>query len=203
MKQREHTEWCRVYWYDTGNSTLPRVLLIGDSIVDNYNNAVAKLLEGRATLAYLASSKCVGDPAIYRELEFVLNSYRFNLIHFNNGLHGFTTSEEDYARGLAEDVDAIEAMSPESKLIWASSTPVTVAGKAYEFDPVRNPRVCERNRMAAEIMRNRKIPVNDLYSTVINRPELGNGDGYHYNQAGISVQAAKVATVITENLSLN
>ena len=202
MKPREVTEWCRIYWYDTGNSTLPRVLLIGDSIVDNYNNAVEKLLKGKATLAYLASSKCVGDPAIDRELELALNSYRFKLIHFNNGLHGFTTSEDEYARGLSDYVDAIESMSPESKLVWASSTPVTVDGKPEKFDPERNPRICERNRLATEIMRNRKIPVNDLYSLVLNRPELSSGDGYHYNQQGIRVQAEKVAEVITENLNL-
>ncbi len=89
MKPRENTEWCKVYWYDTGNTKLPRVLLVGDSIVAGYNDAVAKLLKGKATVAYLASYKCVGDPAIYRELE------------------------DDYAKGLADYVDAIEAMSPE------------------------------------------------------------------------------------------
>ena len=200
MKPREETEWCTVYWYNTGSSTLPRALLIGDSIVAGYNNAVAKLLNGRATIAFLAGSKCVGDPAIYRELELVMNAYRFNLIHFNNGLHGFTTSENDYARGLVDYVDAIESMSPESKLIWASSTPVTVSGKPDTLDPERNPRVCERNRLAAEIMRDRRIPVNDLYSLMLGRPELSCGDGYHYNQQGIGMQAEKVAALIAENI---
>ncbi|MFZ2658386.1 MAG: SGNH/GDSL hydrolase family protein [Victivallales bacterium] len=198
MKTREETEWCKIYWYDTGNSTLPRILLIGDSIVAGYNDAVAKLLKGRATVAYLASSKCVGDPTIYRELELVMNAYRFKLIHFNNGLHGFTTSESDYARGLADYVDAIESMSPESKLIWASSTPITLSGKPDKLDPEKNPRVCERNHLAAEIMRKRKIPVNDLYSLVLGRGDLSCGDGYHYNQTGIGIQAEKVVAMVAE-----
>lgn len=201
MKARESTEWCKVYWYNSENSTLPRVLLVGDSIVAGYNDVVAKLLNGRATVAYLASSKCVGDPAIYRELELVMNAYRFKLIHFNNGLHGFTTSEEDYAKGLADYVDAIESMSPESKLVWASSTPITVSGSPDKLNPERNPRVCERNRLAAQIMGKRNIPVDDLYSLMLGRPELSCGDGYHYNQDGIKVQAERVAAVIAENLA--
>lgn len=200
MKPREETEWCSMYWYDTGETKLPRVLLIGDSIVAGYNSTVAKLLKGKATVAYIASSKCVGDPAIYRELELVMKTYRFKLVHFNNGLHGFTTSEDDYARGLADYVDAIEAISPESKLIWANSTPITVSGSPDKLDPERNPRVCERNRLAAKIMHSRKIPVNDLYSLMLDRPELSSGDGYHYNQDGIRVQAEKVASVIADNL---
>lgn len=200
MKPREETEWCKVYWYNTDNSVLPRVLLIGDSIVTSYNNEVAKLLADKATVAYLATSKCVGDPAIYRELDLVMNSYRFTLIHFNNGLHGFTTSEQDYARGLIDFIDAIKTMSPESKLIWASSTPVTVAGKPELLNAERNPRVCERNRLAAEIMLKRNIPVNDLYSAVLDRPELSCGDGAHYNHDGVNVLAKLVAQVISNHL---
>ena len=200
MKPREETEWCKVYWYKTSDSTLPRVLLIGDSIVAGYNEAVAKLLEGKATLAYLASSKCVGDPAIYNELALVMNAYRFNLIHFNNGLHGFETLEDDYARGLSDYVDALESISPESKLIWASSTPITVSGSPDKLDPAKNLRVCERNRLAAAIMKDRNIPVNDLYSQMVGRPELSAGDGYHYNQEGIQVQAEQVAAEISQAL---
>jgi hypothetical protein len=196
MIQREETEWCKIYWCNTGNSKLPRVLLIGDSIVDSYIWGVAKLLDGKATVAYVAGSKCVGDPAIYRELELVMAGYRFKVIHFNNGLHGFTTCEGDYAKGLADYVDAIEELSPESKLIWASSTPVTVSGKPDKLDPEKNPRVCERNRLAAEIMRSRKIPVNDLYNLVLGKSELSSGDGYHYNQSGTEVLSAKVAATI-------
>jgi lysophospholipase L1-like esterase len=49
-------------------------------------------------------------------------------------------------------------------------------------------------------MRDRKIPVNDLYSLMLGRPELSCGDGCHYNQDGINVQAEKVAAVIAENI---
>jgi len=63
MKPRESTEWCRFYWYNTENTTLPRVLLIGDSIVVGYNEKVVKRLEGKATVAFFSTSKCVGDPA--------------------------------------------------------------------------------------------------------------------------------------------
>ncbi len=200
MKPRESTEWCRLYWFNTGDGKLPRVLLVGDSIVASYAEAVAKLLEGKVTVAYLATSKCVGDPAIYGELAMVMAGYRFQIVHFNNGLHGFDVSEADYARGLSDFVDAIESLAPEAKRVWASSTPITLVGNPAELDPERNARVCERNRLAAGIMADRNIPVNDLYTSVVGRAELSAGDAYHYTKDGAQVLAEQVAETLTRLL---
>lgn len=201
MKQRESTEWCRYYWFNTENSALPRVLLIGDSIVAGYADMVSKRLKDTGTVAFFSTSACVGDPAIYRQLNLAFAGYDFDLIHFNNGLHGFTTTEADYARGLEDFVNAVEELDPRAQHIWRNSTPITIKGEPSKLDPQKNPRVIERNHLAAAIMAKRDIPVDDLYAVAVSDPAYSCGDGYHYSEQGNEVLADHVAKVITEALS--
>jgi hypothetical protein len=72
MIKREQIEWCQFYWYDTPVKNLPRILLIGDSIVVGYGGMVADMMKDKATVGFYSTSKIVGDPAIYRELALAL-----------------------------------------------------------------------------------------------------------------------------------
>ena len=54
--QRESIEWCQFYWFDTAAVHLPRILLIGDSIVAGHRQALAERLKGRATVAAFSTS---------------------------------------------------------------------------------------------------------------------------------------------------
>lgn len=196
MKARERIEWCRFYWFDTDKADLPRVLLIGDSIVAGYAPLVSEKLSDIATVGFFSTSLCVGDPAIYRQLNLAFAGYQFEWVHFNNGLHGMTTTEPDYGAGLEDFVDAIEELAPKAQLIWRNSTPVTVKGEPTQFDPEKNPRVLERNRLATDIMTRREIPVDDLYSVAASDPAYAGGDGYHYSQQGNEALADHVANTI-------
>ena len=64
------------------------MLLIGDSITQGYYGQVAERLKGKASVARLTTSKSVGDPALLAEVALVLGQCRFDVVHFNNGLHG-------------------------------------------------------------------------------------------------------------------
>ncbi|MCC6579834.1 MAG: SGNH/GDSL hydrolase family protein [Phycisphaeraceae bacterium] len=196
MLKRESTEWCMFYWYNTEDTTLPRVLMIGDSIVVGCHGEAAEQLKGKATLAYFSTSKCAGDPAYYRELALSMAGYRFAAIHVNNGLHGFDISDADYALGVASLLDNLQELAPEAKLIWAASTPITVKSDPATLEPAKNPRVLERNRLTRQIMDQRGIAVNDLYGLVADHPEYSAGDGYHYNALGNQVLGRHVAKVI-------
>lgn len=201
MKMRESTEWCRFYWFKTEDTALPRVLLVGDSIVAGYADAVSQKLAGKATVGFFSTSACVGDPAIYRQLNLAFTGYHFDIVHFNNGLHGFTTTEPDYAAALEDFVDAIEELAPKAKLIWRNSTPITVKGEPAKLDPEKNPRVLERNRLATDIMTRRNIPVDDLYSVAASDSAYSSGDGYHYNAQGNDALSDHVVQTILKALS--
>jgi len=195
----EGIEWQQLYWYDTHRGDRPRVLLVGDSIVVGYRDYVREGLKDRATVTGLSTSKCVGDADILDEVAYAVKRYPPAVIHFNNGLHGFDFADEPaYGRYLAEFVVGLKKIAPRAALIWASSTPVSAPGDAAGLDPKINPRVVERNRLAQTIMAGHAIAVNDLYSLMLNRPELRLADQYHYNEAGQKVQAAQVVAVLQE-----
>ena len=63
MKKRENIEWCDIWVTGADGDTLPKVLLVGDSIVVSYYAEVAKALAGKFFCARLATSLCVCAPA--------------------------------------------------------------------------------------------------------------------------------------------
>ena len=182
--KREPIEWSQFYWYETDHPELPRVLLIGDSIVAGSREQVGKRLAGRATIGMMATSKIVGDPGFLLDLEMAFSDYLPQVIVFNNGLHGRNCPDDFYRDGLGVAVERLQAKCPQAKLMWRSSTPVTVDGDPTTLDPVVNALVERRNRIAAEVMADYGVPVLDLYPILLNHPEYRVPDGYHYVAAG-------------------
>ncbi|MDB6139602.1 MAG: hypothetical protein JWO94_2674 [Verrucomicrobiaceae bacterium] len=196
---REGTEWCDIWMTNANRTDLPRVLLIGDSVTRGYTSAVEKQLAGKMYVARLATSRCVGDPVLLAEVAAVLGGTAFDVIHFNNGLHGVgAVSEAEYAKYLPQLLAQIRRLAPKAKLIWASCTPWHVAGNFAAFDP-NNEHVKERNRIAAELMARENIPVDDLYATVSTHPEWS-ADTLHYNAKGTEAEGAQVAAAVLKFL---
>ena len=98
--RRERIEWVDIWVADAQETDKPRLLMIGDSITRGYYDTVAKSLDGVMSCARIAGSKFLSDPGWARELELVLADYAFDVIHFNNGLHGWDFSEAEYADAL-------------------------------------------------------------------------------------------------------
>ena len=195
---RESTEWSQLYWFNTEETALPRILLIGDSIVVGHGPVLAKKLAGTATVAFFATSRIVGDPAFARELGVALADMRIDLVEFNNGLHG-KHDLEFYREHLAQAVDQLQ-MTCRCPIRWRSSTPVTVRNDPAELDPTTNPVVLARNAAAQAIMAERDIPVDDLYTAMLGHPEWRSPDGYHYNDAGKDAQAEFLAAILRKAL---
>jgi lysophospholipase L1-like esterase len=196
---REGTEWCNIWMPNADKHDLPRVLLIGDSVTQGYGPDVEKQLAGKAYVARLATSRCVGDPVLHAEIAAVLGAETFDVIHFNNGLHGVgPVSEKEYVEFLPHMLAHLRKLAPKAKLIWASSTPSHVNGKFEQLD-ARNENVKERNRIAAELMAKEGIPVDDLYALMLPHPECCS-DGLHYKPEGRAMQGAQVAAAVLKLL---
>ena len=196
--ERESIEWCNVWITHGTEETLPRVLLIGDSITQAYYGQVESTLVGKAYVGRLTTSKSLGDPILLDEVATVLKQYRFEVIHFNNGMHGWGYTEAQYAEAFPKLLATIRKGAPGAKLIWATTTPVR-EGQDLRIAP-RTERVKARNQIALGIVTKEKIPVDDLFALVIDHPEYSSPDGVHASSAGISVQAAQVAKVIESQL---
>jgi hypothetical protein len=114
----------------TGKGRPPRVFLIGDSIAAGYAEAVQKRLAGRAGVQ-LRPENGEDSRNLLRRAPAWLAGERFDVIHFNCGLHDIkrahTTGDlqvptEEYERNLYQIVELLRPYA--RKLIWARITPV-------------------------------------------------------------------------------
>lgn len=201
LPSRESIEWCDIWISHANETNLPRVLLIGDSIARDYYPEVEKQLAGKAFVARLSTSRFVADPVLLKEIELVLSETKFDVIHFNNGMHGWQHSEEEYRKTLPKFIETIQADAPKAKLIWAATTPLR-DGKGVSYDTgseYSDERIADRNAIAAEIVTAKNIPIDNLNEAVRGHPEY-HSDNVHFNGQGIQIQAAQVSAEIEKFL---
>ena len=179
----------------------PRVLLIGDSITRGYYPGVEKRLAGKAFVARLTTSAFLTDPMLNQQIALVLDNTRFDVIHFNSGMHGWRHSEEEYRKAFPGFLGMIKKHAPHAKLIWAATTPFKQSANASFRDPNarKNERVTDRNAIALEFVRKKNLPVDDLHALVKDHPEY-HSDDVHFNRDGIAVQAEQAAAAIERSL---
>ena len=195
----ERIEWSDIWIVNADRDDRPRVLLIGDSIARGYYGAVEKALGDKASCARYTTSKFMGNPDFMTELNVLLKRYRFDVIHINNGLHGWEYTEKQYEESFPKLLATLERHAKGAALIWATTTPVRTGKDLAEFAKGTE-RVKERNRIAVEFANKHEIPVNDLYGLVAEHPEYFAGDGTHFNDRGQAAQGKQVADAISRHL---
>ncbi len=185
---------------------LPRVLLIGDSISMGYTLPTRKLLDGKANVHRIPTN---GGPTI-RGIESIdkwLGDKKWDVIHFNWGIHDLRHQADgkrqvepaDYERNLRALVAKLKATN--AKLIWAASTPIP-KGKLNPDRTFGDEN--EYNAIAARIMHESGIPINDLHSYIMPKfTELQKPQDLHYKPEGSEFIAKKVAAEIEKVLSLS
>lgn len=183
---------------------LPRVLLIGDSISIGYTLPVRELLKGKANVHRIPVNGGATEVGLAKMKEW-LGDGRWDVIHFNFGLHDAkfaseTTqraSREQYVENLRTLVTQMQATG--AKLIFATTTPVPKDGilsATRKFDSI-----LARNEAAVKLMRERGVAVDDLYAAVLPVQEkVGRSNDVHYQPEGYDVLAKAVAASIAAQL---
>jgi lysophospholipase L1-like esterase len=194
---RESIEWCDIWISHANETDLPRVLLIGDSITRAYYPEVEKNLAGKAYVGRLSSSAFISDPVLLKQIEMMLSQYKFNVIHFNNGMHGWQHSEKEYEKAFPKFLEIIKKYAPDAKLIWANTTPLKVSPNLPPEIQTQatDERIAARNVIAFKFAQANGIPVDDLNTPMRGHPEF-HSDNVHFNDQGIAIQAAQVAAQI-------
>ena len=184
---------------------LPRVLLIGDSILSGYMGGVIKALEGKAYVDAWVNPYNQSEHLNKTLLPEVLANGPYDVVHFNMGLHGW--QEGRIKPGTFESltkayVEVIKAKLPKAKIIWASSTPVMLEGDVKKLDPVINGTIIEHNRKAAKVMAEEKVPVNDFYSLLVDKLDLARGgkDKFHWNAPAYKILGDKCVESVLKSL---
>jgi lysophospholipase L1-like esterase len=194
---------------------LPRVLLIGDSIRMGYEPYVRELLKDIAEV-HGVEMNCGPTVRGLEHLDRWLGDTRWDLIHFNFGLHDLKhvirTSEGEekavnvpegqrqvpldrYERNLDEIVRGLKRTG--AKLIFATTTPVPEGtGIRLKGDAAMY------NLVALRVMRKHDVRVNDLYHFVKGRQaDLQRPNNVHFTDRGSQALAEQVAEAIKEALA--
>lgn len=190
----EKVEWTWTDRPEAAVAGLPNVLLVGDSITRAYYPATEKQLSGVANVYLFATSCASGDPRLPGQLRdyFAMMGLKFAVIHFNNGMHGWGYTEQQYAAGLPGMIAVLRDAEPEARLVWADTTPVrrdSTTGQAS------NARIDERNRLAEAVMSREGIPVDAQHGLMLPHADL-HSDDVHFNAEGSALEAVQVAGTI-------
>lgn len=182
---------------------LPRVLIIGDSISMGYTEPTKKLLAGKANVHRISGNGGPSSRGI-ENIELWLGDGKWDVIHFNFGLHDIKRDDEgntqvsikDYETNLRKLVERMKATN--AKLIWATTTPVPNA----KLRPVRKVAdVIEFNKVAQKVMDENGVAIDDLYSYALPQlKKIQKPKNVHFTPAGSEVLAKQVAKSIGEQL---
>ena len=180
-------EWAQMGW-EKAENPVRRVLLIGDSITGGYWDTVRGMAEDGMCVDKYITSKAINDPTYLRELEYFLSyGFKYDVVHFNNGLHGGGTSTE-YAAHY-EGILKYILNATNAKVVLALSTPTREISSA-EYTESNNA-VIEYNEAVCRIAEKYGSAVNDLYTTADGLSEFCT-DGIHYTQEGYQILGEQV-----------
>jgi acyl-CoA thioesterase-1 len=183
--------------------SLPRVLLIGDSISIGYTVPVRELLKGKANVYRIPTN---GGPTTngLANLDKWLGTGKWDVIHFNWGLHDLKYLPDGsqmippaaYEKNMRELVKRLKATN--AKLIWASTTPVP-EGK---LEPPRKPSdVSLYNAAAQRVMSENHIVTDDLYAFALPRlDKIQRPANVHYTNEGYKELSKAVVASIEKEL---
>ena len=192
VRGHENIEWSISYAYGLTDSTrgLPRVLLVGDSICNGYQTGVRERLKGKMNVTYWVSSYCVTSPAYLPLLSIYLEEAKYDVIHFNNGLHSLETPTAAYEKGMCRALAFIREKQPDAKIVWCSSTPLT--------NDVKTAKCRELNAAAAKVVAELGgMATNDLFALCDPLDRAANwGDEFHFRPEAKAKQAEQVAASV-------
>ena len=185
----------------------PRVLVIGDSI---YRQPVAELTKAQKEaleIVYvsLEPGEICNTTTALESLDRWLGDGSWDLIHFNFGLGDLvhrapgmkafrvlpipaggvrSTSPAQYEANLRKLVDRLKAT--DARLVWASTTPIRhSATRVFEKGSE-----IEYNTIAARVMKEKGVPINDMYTYVfelidMDKPAGHNADPFSFDKKPI------------------
>jgi hypothetical protein len=189
-------------WATIHDPSLPRVLLIGDSILNGYRATVVSELGGKANVDAWINPLHQNSTGLREQLRAILSAGNYDVVHFNMGLHGWESGcipEGQFEPLTRKLVETIKVGAPKAALVWASSTQITVKGDATKLAP-ENDVIVEHNRMAAKVMVEEEVEVDDLYGLMAGKLSLGRGDRFHWTAEGSRIQGQAVAFVILRRI---
>ena len=192
---------------------LPLVILLGDSIRMNYQQATTEALAGTATV-WTPQENCKHTLYTLQNLEKWLTDRDPAVVHINVGLHDmFLTSKggqprhnlEFYEANLRNIFAQLKHLT-DARIIFALTTPVDEARQAtsnYGRVVRRSSDVLKYNQAARRITLASGAQLNDLHATILKagKGEILKEDGIHLSEKGCEIVGKTVADLVKSQLA--
>lgn len=196
------------------DKTLPNALIIGDSISIGYTPYVIKLLKDKVNVSHV-NENCGDTDNGVKNIERWLGKTKWDIIHFNFGLHDFCyrhpeselygnrdkikgkigVSLKNYKINLESIIKRLKETNAE--LIWATTTlvPKNEAGR-FAGDEIKY------NAAAQQIVEKYDITIDDLYSITkkIDKSMFLLPGDVHFKKAAYQILARQVSDIIIKKL---
>jgi len=191
---------------------LPNVLIIGDSISIGYMKPLKAMLKGKANVSHNPGNAAHSGNGLAK-LESWLGRTKWDVIHFNHGLHDLKYVADKGGKSKTkknahiqvpldkyrENMEAIviRLKKTGAKLIFATTTPYPAGVK-----PLRIPAdAVKYNSAALEVMKEHGVVVNDLYAFVLaQRKTLQRPKNVHFTPEGSKILAKEVEKSVLKAL---
>jgi len=189
--------------------TLPKVLIIGDSISGGYTKTVIAELQGIAEVSRIPGNGEWTGTGV-EKIDQWLGETDWDVIHFNWGLwdmYGWRYYDQDrspaaYAQRLEQLVARLK--QTDATLIWATTTPPCPEHEVSMRDRFKGPGLItpevEKQYLdaAEQVMKRQGVRINDLNALV--RDDLATlqtgPDNVHYTAEGSALLGRQVADAI-------
>ena len=195
--------------------SLPKLVLIGDSIRLSYEPVVAKQLEGRFVV--VGPKVCRGDSEkVLANLEKWIIRGKPDIVHFNYGIYDtkkfhstgrFQVSPESYEANVHKIVERI-LRETDAVLLPATITPIfdeRAANLRKDRDfKLLGESVEKYNAITKKVMTKLKNPVYDLHARITESDPrhildtLVSSDGVHLTESGKELLGKRVASFVVE-----
>lgn len=181
----EKYEWDRT-WIEKSDEAGKRILYIGDSISCGTRGALNEIAPGGIFFDGFGTSKALDNPYFFPSLSlFAKQEEHIDAVLFNNGLHGWHISEEEYAKLYNEFLDKLASEF--------SSIPIIPVLTTFVTNPdYHNDRVIIRNNIVKELSKSKKLEILDFYSVSEENKHLQSSDGVHFSEEGYRLLAYKI-----------
>lgn len=178
--------------YVQDDPSLPRVLIIGDSISRGYTLPVRHALAGKANV-HRAPANCGPSAKGMRDLDQWLGDKPWDLIFFNFGIHD-RANPEVYGVNLEQII--LRLKNTGASLVFANTTPLPEGSGTY-----RREDSLRINETALPILERHGIPICDFFSLMMPvLAEFQTPNDCHFNNPGYEFLGKYAADAIRREL---
>ncbi len=187
----ESIEWDNTWMEQIHNPNARRILYVGDSITVGTRGAANAMGRGEIVFDNFGTSKALDNPYFFESLAlFAAQQPSRAAVFFNNGLHGWHLTEEEYEHLYAVMLDQLISAFGDVPVVPMLTT-------CSGCDSYPNDRVEARNAIVSRLAEARGLPVVDLYSVACaNREHLS--DGVHFAPEGYNALAKELIRMVDE-----